>query len=308
MNMFGGSFMMMNMGNSRVPSMRKFFDVNVVPQFWAPPAQIGSVPSSVESGMIDPNSIVPGLGFGANNVPAPPTMEDTMALMGMYQNQQANEGQYFNHMYNDVLAKKEEVFKENHYKFDEDGSPVLNEETGKPEVFEGSEDAFGKFQRHQWEQGVAQEMGEKHQEEFMNFERTANKILLSQDNKPSSMFDIQARQNRNEQIESLQKQEHQLLVSQKQEYLQEIAGHLPNPDSEGETIGQYIDQGFQDYSLMTEQSETDITTSDAGQVFQDYFDAVGDFLAQQQQIWDAYGMESFDPNAMKNFAKGQKLV
>lgn len=308
MNMFGGSFMMMNMRNSQIPSMRKFFDVSVVPQFWAPPAQIGSVPSSVEGGMIDPNSIVPGLGFGADNVPMPPTLEDTMALMGMYQNQQANEEQHFNQMYNDVLAKKEEVFKENHYQYDEQGKPIMDEETGKPQVFEGAEDAFGKFQRHQWEQSIAQEMGDKHQQEFTDFEKTANKIMLDINKNPGSMFDIQSRQNRNEQIESLQNQEHKLLVSQKQEYLQAIAGHLPNPDSKGETMGQYIDQGFQDYTTMMDQSESDIANSDAGQTFQNYFDAVSNFLAQQQQIWDAYGMETFDPNAMKNFAKRQKLV
>jgi len=308
MNMFLGSFSMMNMVNSQVPSMRSFFDTSVIPQFWAPPAQVGSVPSSVESGVIDPNSIVPGLGFGADNVPPPPTLEDTMALMGMYQNQQSNKEQYLTQLYNDALAKKEEVFKEYHYQFDDEGNPIIDKETGKPQVFEGAEDAFGKFQRHQWEQSVAQEMRDKHQQQFMDFEKQANKTILEINKDSTSIFDIEARRNRNEQIESLQKQEQQLLVDQKQEYLQAIMGHLPNPDAKGETLGQYIDQGFQDYNTMVETSENDIANSEAGQVFQNYFDEVSNFLSQQQQIWEAYNMQTFDPNAMKNFAKGQKLI
>lgn len=308
MNMNMNGFPMMKIGTSRIDSMRSFFDTSVIPQFYAPTAQIGSVPSSVSGGMIDPQSIVPGLGFGADNLPQPPTLQDTMQLLQMYQGVQGNSESYLNGISQEALAKKEQVFQSYHYEFGEDGNPVLDEQTGKPKVVDGAEDMFGKFQRLNWENQLMDKLDQKQGTEFASFEESANSTMNALYADSSSMFDPAKMQQRTETIESLEKQEKLLYVSQRQEKLQELMGHLPNPDKPGEEMGAFLDQGFAKYGEMAANDENSIMNSEVGQKFQNYFEAVSQFIENQQKIWSAYNIETFDPNAMKNFASKMKLV
>ena len=295
-------FSMMKIGASRSNSMKSFFDMNVVPQFYAPPAQVGSVPSSVSSGMIDPNSIVPGLGFGAENLPKPPSMEDTMQLLQMYQNQNSQSDNYLNSVGNEAMAKKEEVFQSYHYQYNDSGSPVLDEKTGKPKVFEGGEDFVGKMKRLQWENSVLNDLDEKHAKEFQTFDQNASNIMNEFQNNPGSVFDTKLSKKRSDTIDNLQKQEKLMYVSHKQEKLQEIMGHLPNPDKPNEKMSNFLDQGFAKYGELAAKDEIAIENSELGQKFSNYFESVSQFIENQQKIWSSYNMQSFDPNAMKNFA------
>lgn len=305
MNMYG--FSMMKIGTSNINSMKSFFDTSVVPQFYAPVGQVGSVPSSVSGGMIDPQSIVPGLGFGADNIPQPPSLQDTMELLQMYQGMQGNSESYLNGISQEALAKKEQVFQSNHYEFGEDGKPVLDEQTGKPKVVEGAEDMFGKFQRMNWENQLMQELDQKQGVEYANFEKTANTTIEGLYSDSSSMFDPKKMQARSDTIEGLEKQEKLLYVQQRQEKLQELMGHLPNPDKPGEKMSTFLNEGFTKYGEMAGNDENGIMNTEVGQKFQNYFTAVSTFLENQQKIWAAYDMETFDPNAMKNFASKMKL-
>lgn len=294
------------MGASQVDGMRNFFDTNVIPQFWAPPAQVGSVPSHVEGGMIDPNSIVPGLGFGAADIPVPPSMQETMQLLEMYQNLAGQQQNDFNQLLGQTLNKKEKVFENHHYQFDPEGNPVIDEKTGKPKVFEGAEDIAGKIQRKAWEMKIQEELGVKHREEFAAFSDSANTVIETIQNDQGSVFDFDKRNQHQQTLDKLQNRENELVLSHKKATLDALCGHLPDPDNPGQILASSIDQGFAAFENQSGSIEDQISNTELGQKFQNYFSAVQQFLDNQQQIWSAFNVTDFDPNAMSNFATEMK--
>jgi hypothetical protein len=306
--MLGFNMSAMSLGTSQIGAMKDYFDVNVIPQFYQPASLGGFVSSNVQSGMIDPNSIVPGLGFGAENIPEPPSMEDTMNLLQQYYNQQGQQQSYMNNFLNDMVSRKEEVFQTNHYEFDAAGKPVMDETTGKPKLAEGAEDYMQKFQRLNWEQSVASELETKHQGEFSALETTAQETLSNLDSNSTSKYDFNSMKQRNETIEGLQKQEQDLALLQKQEYLEAICGHLPDTQNPGQTLSTSISNGFQQYEQMTTDGQQSIVNSTTGQSFANYFESVQNFITNQQTIWQAFNGQQFDPAAMKNFAKMNRMI
>jgi len=306
--MFGFNLNAMALGASQVGAMKDYFDVNVIPQFYQPASLQGFVSPDTQNGMLDPSSIVPGLGFGADNLPEPPSNEDTMNLMQQYFNLQGQQQSYMNNFTSDMNARKEQVFETNHYEFSTDGKPVLDETTGKPKLYEGAESYMQKFQRANWEMSVQKELETKHQGEFSAFEASANETLASLQNKNSSVFDLEALNNRNSTIEGLQKQETDLALMQKQEYMEAICGHLPDPQNPGQTLSTAISNGFNEYNTMVDQGQQNIANSSTGQNYQNYFASVQNFITNQQTIWQAFNGQQFDPAAMKNFAKKNRMI
>lgn len=306
-----GGFSLMKMGRSRIEGMRDFQSSQMASQFFSPMSQMSqmsSMFSSSTSSYLDESSIVPGLGFGAESMPEPPSAEEVMEMMQMYNQAEGEQETQMNSLISDTLAKKEEVFQSYHYEFDDSGNPVTDTSTGKPKLYEGGEDDKGKAQRMKWERGIQQELGQQHREEFDEFADSANETMGNMNNS-SSIFDYQTRKDNQQTIEGLQKQEQDMVLSHKQETLEALCGHLPDLDNPGQTLGDGITDGFTDFRQNRDNADTQIQNSSLGSRFQDYFEQVEEFISQQQEIWSSFSSDSFDPSAMSNYAQtmGMKI-
>ncbi len=263
------------------------------------------------SGVIDPESIVPGLGLGAFNIPPAPTYTDFIQLSQMQAKHKGERELFLKDLYKKVELKKEKVFKKYHYEFDKKGNPIMDEKTGTPKLFEGAETRKLRSLRLDWEAKVSNELEKVHKKEEAELTQRCNKLIQDMMNHPG---DYSAA------MEQIQKEEAEMYVRHKKEFLQKTAGFLPDVDSkvieEGEvpkyqaSIGDFINDGFQEYHHLEEMQKQAEINSPAGQAIYNYFESVKNFIAQQKVALAQYKAEidDFDPDALKKYKAKYKWL
>jgi len=303
MDIIGIGFGMMSFNMSPMPPMQDFFNSSMGNLFQ------GNIPAIKGSPYIDSDSLVSGIGLGASGIPQPPSYQDFMELTQMQYEQQAEQNQYLYDFRSDVGDMKQQVFENNHYEFDKQGNPVLDEKTGKPKLFEGAEEADQKILRGKWEQGVMKDLDKQHKAEWKEFQQRSAKILKDIQQHPGDALDPEKSKARQQQIMDLAKEEQALRMRHEKENLSATTGHLPNPNNSKETMGDFINNGINEYQTMVNNHEQELKDSPAGQTVQEYFDSINSFVQSQWQTLKEYQSEyDFDPDAMKKYAGRLKFM
>lgn len=312
MDIFGMGFSLMSFNMSQVPTIKNFFDNNVANHF------SGGVSTSA-FGAFDQDSIVPGIGLGAFDIPEPPSYMDFISLTQMQQAHQAEREQFMQDLYKDVETKKNKVFEQYHYKFDDEGNPIKDKETGKPKLFEGPESETSRSKRLDWEGKVKNNLEKQHNQEMKDFQKKCEKVLKDIQNNPADyMHGDRAIENQRK-LEQLKKEEAAMLIRHKKEFLEATSAHLPDLSAKAATtaevqdlpkIGDTIDQGIKEYHQLLARHEQEELNSPAGQAINNYFQAVQSFVSQQRALLSDYLAEtdSFDPDALKRYKSKYKWL
>jgi hypothetical protein len=310
MNNLGFGYQIYLLSYSILPAMQEFYKNNFAGFMGSPSDAAGGtlsntpfLPGMSAPEVIDPSSIVPGIGLGAFDFPQPPGVQVYMDLNSIKTQHLKEQRQFAYDIHRDSEAKKAAVFSENHYQFDAAGNPVVDE-NGKPKLFEGPETSDLKKLRENWEKQVMKDTENKLKEELAQLSEKSSSLIKEAYSDISNALDPEKNRLLREQLMEIARQETELRQKQENELRKAIAGHLPDLDNPGSTIGSFIDDRTAQYKALIEGHQAIENSSEPAQLINNYVRETQAFVQRQNEKLEEYKKNfTFNPDAMKDFMK-----
>ncbi|MFP4496711.1 MAG: hypothetical protein ACLFQV_00765 [Vulcanimicrobiota bacterium] len=235
MNFLNLGFPLMNMGQSKLPSMQNFFNSNVANHFLQPSPPplpgMGELPTkNVDMSAFADSPMVPGIGLASLEMPQAPSPMDFMELQQLQAEHKQEQNEFASEFKDDINSKRREIFTQNHYQFDKNGKPVMDE-NGKPKLFEGKESREQRSLRGDWEKSVKKELKTKQKAEAEVLEEKAKALFKEIHENGTDFLDPEKAEMRQQQMEALEKEEKEMMIRHDKEQIDVVSGHLPDPDS-----------------------------------------------------------------------------
>lgn len=302
--MIGGFGPMMGMGlpalsGSQIPSLQSAFEnmgryQDMIGQL-AQGGNLAQLMGGMAGNIMDPSTLVPGLGMGANDQPVHPGMEAFQRFSQLQMSHQDQRAGVERGLEEDLEFAKERLFANNHYQTDDNGALVMGDD-GRPILVEGAENGGQRLQRLQWERAQKHQAEARNGAEAQAFRARSEQVLA----------DLRAQGNNLDReqylrtVEALTAEEQAMAARHHREVLGSTVQGLPDPEIAGRPLSARIDDGVaQLQQLQAQHTAVEMSTPE-GQAIQAYMDQMNAFIAQQRQQLAAYNTDQFDPNAMRN--------
>lgn len=273
----------------------------------------GMVEQPLFAGTFDPSTLMPGMGL-AGEVPEAPPYEYFQSLFGIQNDHTRVQNEAFQEAQGDILAKKERVFVLNHYEFNEDGSPIQDETSGKPKLFEGGESAEQRGQRISFETIKKDELHDHQEAEFKALQ-DSSKVTLEEANKAyaANPSDPEALNTLREVTASISAEEAALKMEQAKENLTLGLDGLPDPDSTDDppkTLTEFAEGKFTEYQNLVASHQEEEAQSNENVAITGYFQQLIGFIdGQRLQLAELQAQAgssdvTMDPEAIRKLIFG----
>ncbi|MCD6310767.1 MAG: hypothetical protein J7M18_08615 [Candidatus Eremiobacteraeota bacterium] len=287
----------------------------------------GLVNQPLHAGIFDPSTLIPGMGL-AGDVPEPPPYEYYQSLFGIQKAHERDQKEFLFQAQADIIAKKERVFNKFHYEFNEEGNPIIDEETGHPKLFEGGESAEQRGSRISWETRMKDELHERQEEEAGALQESSRiRLEEAHEEYSANPSDPEALTKLHEATSQIHAEEDALKMQHAKENLLFSLEGLPDPDTAievedpetGEVTVQYTgtltefgEQKFADYEALIAQHREEEAQSNENIAITGYFQQLISFIANQRQQLADLQLEAessdttMDPEALRRLVFGEE--
>ncbi|MCL5037643.1 MAG: hypothetical protein M1269_11095 [Chloroflexi bacterium] len=222
-------------------------------------------------GVFDSSTLVSGVGVTAEDVPESPAYEVFQGLYDMQVEHDKAETDNLDQSKADIMAKKERVFSQYHYEFDENGNPAVDEETGKNKLFEGGETDEQRASRLTYEDNLEIAQKARQEAESQAFKDSADaRQKEAQDAYAENASDPEVLQNLQNVNEQISAEEYALKMKQTEEDLLLNIDGLPDPSTKVETTTEVVDPETGEVTEQTEVSYTGTLSEFAESKFTGY--------------------------------------
>jgi hypothetical protein len=277
-----------------------------------PPPPMGLPPGAVTPGMFDPNlfafepgTIVPGIGFGAVDLPRHPGLEAFRRVEELQQLHRQEQEDYVKALDEELEISREEVFAEYHYRIGQNGE-VVRGENGLPILERGAESPAQRLARLRWEHDIKEQRSREYRERREAFARDAGeRMRVLEENlrlNPSpANFEAYARA-----VQELGEQEQAMQVEHERGQRRDLVAGLPDPRRPGRRLSERLEQGIRGLSNLQEAQRQRLLATPEGAAVDQYLRELAAFKERQEQLLRQHRQEEGgDPDLMRRLARQQ---